>query len=74
MRRRKGDDRSLDRESVPLNLAPTHNDPMRWLPRHGNPTCLIEWLSQGTTHHRVVLYIAFVVTLTLVVQLMEWGR
>lgn len=52
-----------------MALRPTHGKPLRWLPRQGEPSCIVEWLSQ-----RVVIalayapiYVAVVVTLTLLI-------
>ena len=65
MTRRKGDTRAFDHvKGVPLRLTPTHNEPIRWHPRHGDPSCIIEWLAQTTWEHRILVYIAVVTTLT----------
>lgn len=47
--RRKGDERPKQHaHGVPLNLHPDHDEPFRWLPRHGEPSCIGEWLTQKT--------------------------
>ncbi len=40
-----------------------------WTPKQGEPTCVLDTLTQAFWQHRVMLYIALVVTLTFVVQL-----
>jgi hypothetical protein len=54
-----------------LNLHPTHNQPFRWLPRHGEPSCVGEWLSQRfiVVVAWLPVYTAIVVTLALLVLL-----
>lgn len=56
------------RGGVPLNMhRPTNHRPFRWHKRMGEPTCLIEWLLQNSW--LLVPYIALVVTLILVFQI-----
>lgn len=58
--RRRGDERPLeDDPKVSLTFWPAHNQPIRWLPRHGAPLCILEW---GSQH-----FIRIAPTLTLVV-------
>lgn len=69
MSKRPGDRRPFRRwRGVPLHRTPV-DGPFRWLPRHGEPACVAEWLSQSTL--RVVAYLpvytAIIATLTLVV-------
>lgn len=46
-RRRIGDTRSLRRDSgSKLTWDPNFNRQFRWLPRHGDPSCVAEWFSQ----------------------------
>jgi hypothetical protein len=73
-RRREGDDRPFRKAAgVPLNLHPAHDEPFRWLPRQGEPSCIGEWLSQQTI--RLVawlpIYIALIVTLIIVIQVVH---
>lgn len=71
--RRKGDKRPYTHDAA-LTVGP--ESPMRWLPRHGNPFCVIEW----TTQHLLRLfaslpaYAALVTLLTLVVVMLTGGR
>lgn len=68
-RRRPGDERPRKHvKGVPLNLTPTQR-PIRWLPRYGDPTCLLEWVAQRTITALAYLpvYTAIVATLCLVV-------
>lgn len=64
--RRAGDTRPL------RNPAGRVTEPMpgptRWLPQHGDPFCLLEWLSQSIVKLIAYLpvYVAIVVTITLV--------
>ena len=45
--RRKGDRRAHKRiRGVALTLTPDQDHPFRWLPRHGEPYCLGEWVTQ----------------------------
>jgi hypothetical protein len=72
--RRPGDVRPL----VSTNkerLAWHPSMPIRWLPRHGQPGCFVEWTSQQIIRWSAYLpvYTALVVTLTLVV-LLWWHR
>jgi hypothetical protein len=76
-RRRTGDDRPYKHTAgVPLNLHPAHDEPFRWLPRNGEPSCIGEWLSQQTIRLVAWLpfYIALMVTLIVVIQTVHpWG-
>jgi hypothetical protein len=70
--RRKGDERPRKHvKGVPLTLTPTHNQPFRWLPRHGEPSCIGEWLTQRTITALAWLpfYTAVVATLVLLIAL-----
>ncbi len=64
--RRRGDTRPLIRDDVnPLSWKPTR--PVRWLPRHGAPYCVLEWTTQHAVKILALLpvYTAIVVTLVL---------
>jgi hypothetical protein len=44
---RDGDDRPFKQDPPPpLAFLPLKGEPFRWLPRHGQPYCVAEWLSQ----------------------------
>jgi hypothetical protein len=71
--RRAGDTRPFHHpnNNGGLRLTPPPGHPIRWLPRHGEPVCILEWIAQ---HLIKILawtpvYIAVIVTLTLVVQI-----
>lgn len=69
-RRREGDVRPRKHtKGVPLNLHPAHGQSFRWLPRHGEPSCIGEWVSQRTITALAWLpfYTALVATLVLLV-------
>ena len=68
--RRNGDTRPFE-SPVKERLAWHPLLPIRWLPRHGQPGCLIEWVSQKFVRLSAWLpfYIAVIATLTLVVVL-----
>jgi hypothetical protein len=51
---------------VPMNLRRPPNGPYRWHKKHGEPTCLLEWLAQNTW--LLIPYIAAVVTAVLILQ------
>lgn len=70
--RRSGDVRPLASEE-PERLAWHPTMPIRWLPRHGQPGCLVELVSQAIVRASAYLpiYTAIVVTLTL---LAVWWR
>lgn len=57
----------------PASFGPTPLGHFRWLPRHGPPVCVVEWLAQALVRLTAWLpfYIALVVTLILLVQ--AWG-
>lgn len=68
--RRSGDVRPF--ESANRDRLAWHPSmPIRWLPRHGQPGCLLEWFSQRVIVLSAYLpvYIAVIVTLTLLVVL-----
>lgn len=69
--RRSGDTRPFE-SARKERLAWHPTLPIRWLPRHGNPGCLVEWLSQGIVKWAAYLpvYIAIIVALTVVVVLL----
>ena len=52
-----------------MNLHPAHDQPFRWLPRQGEPSCIGEWLSQRaiTALAWLPFYTALVATLALLV-------
>lgn len=55
---------------MPLSLTPKRGHPLRWLPRHGAPVCIVEWLSQRTITGlaRLPIYTAVIVTAIIVIQ------
>jgi hypothetical protein len=70
--RRTGDTRPYRHESDGrLSWFPIRGKPFRWLPRHGEPTCILEWISQKIiiTTAWLPVYTAIMVTLTLIVLL-----
>lgn len=70
--RRVGDNRPLKRDpSIRLKWAPSIHAPLRWLPRHGEPFCMVEWMSQKVISSLAFLpvYTAIIVTLVLLVQI-----
>jgi hypothetical protein len=72
--RRKGDERPLKHDQhVALTLTPAEGQPFRWLPRHGQPSCIGEWSAQHTVRFLAWLpvYVGIVVTLILVIQLLH---
>jgi hypothetical protein len=74
--RREGDERPRKHvQGVALTLTPAHNQPFRWLPRHGQPSCIGERATQTAIRCLAwaPLYTAVVVTLMLVAFLL-WGR
>lgn len=71
-RRREGDGRPEKRDpEINLTFTPASGEPFRWLPRHGEPSCVGEWLTQHIVKWvaEPKHYIAITVTVTLVVQL-----
>jgi hypothetical protein len=69
-KRRKGDKRPVEHDpEASLTLLPAHDEPFRWLPRHGEPSCIGEWLSQQAVRGIAYLpvYTAIVTTLVLLV-------
>lgn len=68
--RRKGDSRAFRHDPlVKIRWWPMKGYPFRWNPNQGEPECVGERFSQWTWDHRVLLYIAVVVTLILAVEL-----
>lgn len=68
--RRSGDVRPF--ESANRDRLAWHPSmPIRWLPRHGQPGCLLEWFSQRliVLSAYLPIYVAVVATLTLIVVL-----
>ncbi len=67
MKRREGDTRPLRNTAGRLENAA--HGPVRWLPRHGDPYCPLEWLSQALIRliSHLPVYTAVIVTLTLIV-------
>lgn len=68
--RRTGDVRPF--ESANRDRLAWHPSmPIRWLPRHGQPGCLLEWFSQRliVLSAYLPIYVAVVATLTLIVVL-----
>ncbi len=72
-KRRKGDTRPLEHydPEVSLTLLPAEDRPFRWLPKHGQPYCIGEWLTQHVYEARLEVYTAIIVTLVLLVLI--WG-
>jgi hypothetical protein len=67
---RRGDTRPFRRNpNVGLSWRPLIQAPIRWLPRHGDPFCVLEWISQKAikTLAYLPVYIAVVTTITLIV-------
>lgn len=64
--KREGDGRAWT-QRYPLTFFPNWHEPMRWLPKHGEPLCVGEWVSQAIYRNRLLLYIAVVATMTLYV-------
>lgn len=70
--RRVGDKRPFKHDpDQTLTLIPVHGEPFRWLPRHGDPSCVLEWLSQKLIKVIAFLpvYVAIVVTMSLLLQI-----
>lgn len=73
MERRPGDTRPLrkDPEADGLNVLHSPDEPLRLLPRHGEPFCLLEWVTQKTV--KVVAYLpiytAIIVTIVLLLEI-----
>lgn len=63
---RRGDSRPVDKHPPQLNWRPAA--PVRWLPRHGVPWCVIEWISQKVilSSARLPIYITIVTALTVI--------
>lgn len=64
--RRKGDARPYHHDAT-LMFGP--QSPMRWLPRHGRPYCVIEWATQHSIRRLATFpaYAALILLLTLIV-------
>lgn len=70
--RRAGDTRSYRRDpSIGLTWVPARDVPFRWLPRHGEPWCVFEWITQETIKMIAwfPVYLAIFLILTLLVQI-----
>ena len=68
--RRKGDRRPLHHDrGVALTLTPDGGEPFRYLPRHGDPYCIGEAVSQWLVRKAPVLTLG-VVLVSLVLQLL----
>jgi hypothetical protein len=68
MRPRKGDTRPLVFPKAHV-LAFWPEKPLRWLPRHGEPICVIEWVTQNivkTLAHPFVYFSLLAVSSALV--------
>lgn len=69
---RRGDTRPYRRDPAdPLKWMLRHRAPFRWLPRHGDPSCYLEWFSQHSIRSLASLpvYTAVIVTLVLLVEI-----
>lgn len=68
--RRSGDQKDIYHQK-PLTWWPAREQPLRLLPRHGDPHCLIEWLAQNTLKLIAYppAYVLLVLMLLVVVQL-----
>lgn len=69
---REGDERPFNHEEgVSLTLLPAQGQPFRWLPRHGQPSCIGEWASQHVVRFLAWLpvYSALVITAVLIIQI-----
>lgn len=67
--RRNGDTRPIKHPpGIPLTRQISREYPLRWLPRHGEPFCVIEWFIQAIARILVYLpvYISIVVTIMLI--------
>jgi len=68
--RREGDSRPIHHdERLNLHLTPDGRQPFRFLPKHGQPYCIGEWVSQHVIRWTSLLpiYIAIVTTLTFII-------
>lgn len=50
---------------------PAKGHPFRWKPQHGDPECIGEYVSQNVWRHRVIIYIALVLTVFFVFYLFD---
>jgi hypothetical protein len=76
-KRRKGDERPIEHDpEVSLTLLPAHDESFRWLPRHGEPSCIGEWLSQQIVVQlaRAPVYSALFSFLTFIAVVGLWFR
>lgn len=74
MTRRPGDDRPIARgDGVPLAVFPTK--PFRWLPRHGQPFCVVEWVTQNTVKALAYfpVYLVVLAVVVLIVSVLVGG-
>lgn len=65
---RTGDTRPFHNDTGRLTWLPDIAQPFRWKPKHGDPYCVVEKISQRVFEHRLSIYIAIVVTAILVIQ------
>lgn len=73
-RMRLGDTRPYSRkDGVALGRSPQH--PFRWLPRHGDPYCLAEWLVQRALRalSHPAVYTVTVIGVGIAVQVLTGG-
>jgi hypothetical protein len=69
--RRKGDTRAFIYTGK-MAWWPAKGYPFRWKPKHGDPECIGEEVSQAIWRYpRTVAYIAIVVTISLIVQVFD---
>lgn len=68
--RRSGDQRAIYHEKS-LTWWPRAGQPLRLLPRHGDPHCLVEWLAQNMLKAVAYppAYVLLILTILVVVQL-----
>lgn len=71
--RRKNDNRPF-KQDRPLKFKPDEKGPIRWLPRQGEPFCVLEYISQTIIRNIAYfpIYTAVIVTVTLVIII--WGK
>ncbi len=69
---RRGDTRPYRRDAAePIRWILNVHSPFRWLPRHGDPSCYLEWTSQKIIRLLAYLpiYTAIIATLVLLVEI-----
>jgi len=69
---RRGDTRPYKRDaSEPIRWILNLHNPFRWLPRHGDPSCYLEWVSQKSIKAIAFLpiYTAIIATAVLLIQI-----